>query len=91
MSQYWVYVVRCSDGSLYTGVTLDLARRLAQHNAGLASKYTRSRRPVRLAYSEIVDGKGPALKRELEIKGLSRSAKLLLCKSLAMRGSFSFR
>ena len=91
MSQYWVYVVRCSDGSLYTGVTIDLPRRLAQHNAGFASKYTRSRRPVRLAYSERVEGRGTALKREFEIKRLSRSAKLLLCKSHATRGSFSLR
>ena len=87
MPDYWVYVVRCSDGSLYTGVAIDVARRLVQHNAGLGSKYTRSRRPVKLAYCEKAEGIGAALKREYEIKGLSRSAKLLLCTAYSRRRS----
>lgn len=71
----------CSDGSLYTGCTVDLARRLARHASGRGSKYTRSRLPVRLAYSEAAPSRGRALKREYAIKKLSRSGKLLLCSS----------
>ena len=72
---WWVYVVRCADGTLYTGVTTAVTRRLRQHNAGTASKYTRSRRPVRLAYREAAPGRGPALRREAAIKKLARKAK----------------
>ncbi len=78
MRRYWVYLLRCSDGSLYTGCTVDLRRRVALHNAGKASKYTRSRVPVALAYSEAADSLSGALRREAEIKKMSRSAKLLL-------------
>jgi putative endonuclease len=53
-----VYIMRCADGTLYTGITTDLARRLAQHNAGAASKYTRARLPVSVAYSERADSRG---------------------------------
>jgi putative endonuclease len=73
--QWWVYVLRCRDGTLYTGVTTDPDRRLSQHNAGTASKYTRSRRPVAMVYRETAKGHGAALRRELAIKKLSRSAK----------------
>jgi putative endonuclease len=70
-----VYVLRCRDGTLYTGVTTDPARRLEQHNAGTASKYTRSRRPVEMVYRERTGGHGSALRRESAIKKLSRVAK----------------
>lgn len=76
--RWWVYVVRCADGTLYTGVTTDVARRVGQHNAGTASKYTRSRRPVELAYRQRAKDRGAALRRELAIKKLSRPAKLKL-------------
>ena len=75
---WWVYVVRCADGTLYTGVSTDPDRRLAQHNAGTASKYTRSRRPVALAYRERRRGRSDALKREAALKALPRRAKLAL-------------
>jgi len=71
-----VYVLRCGDGSLYTGITNDLARRLAAHRAGTASRYTRSRRPVRLVYRERRRDRSAALKREAAIKRLPRAAKL---------------
>ncbi len=78
---HWVYVLRCSDGSLYTGYTTDPTRRLAQHNAGRGSKYTRGRIPMTLAYTEEFRSKGAALKREYEIKRLSRSGKEALFSS----------
>jgi putative endonuclease len=73
--EWWVYVLRCRDGTLYTGATTDLERRLAQHNAGTASKYTRSRRPVAMVYREPANNHGAALRREIAIKRLSRPAK----------------
>ncbi len=76
MSSAWtVYVVRCNDASLYTGVAKDLARRIEQHNAGTGAKYTRSRLPVTLVYSEVVADRGAALRREIEIKRLPAAAK----------------
>ncbi|MEK6248585.1 MAG: GIY-YIG nuclease family protein [Planctomycetales bacterium] len=79
--RWFVYVVRCADGSLYTGITNDLERRVEQHNAGTASRYTRSRLPVTLEYQEEARNKGSALKRELAIKALSRAAKEKLIES----------
>ena len=70
-----VYLLRCGDGSLYTGITNDLARRLAAHRAGTASAYTRSRRPLRLVYREPVRDRSAALRREAAIKRLTRKAK----------------
>lgn len=70
-----VYVVRCRDGTLYAGVTTDLGRRLRQHNAGRASRYTRGRLPVTLVYSESGLTHGAALRREAAIKALRRSEK----------------
>ncbi len=70
-----VYILRCADGSLYTGITNDLPRRLEQHNAGTASRYTRSHLPVVLVYLESQVSHSLALKRELAIKALSRKAK----------------
>jgi putative endonuclease len=72
---WWVYILLCHDGTLYTGITTDLERRLSQHNAGTASKYTRSRRPVTLVYRESAKSHGTALRRELAIKKLTRDAK----------------
>ncbi len=80
--QWIVYIVRCSDGSLYTGVTNNLKRRLEQHNAGTASRYTRSRLPVELAYHEQQPNRSAALKRELAIKALSRRRKEVLVESM---------
>jgi UV DNA damage endonuclease len=72
---WYVYLLRCADGSLYTGITSDLLRRLKQHNAGTASRYTRSRLPAVLVYQETQASRSHALKRELAIKGLSRQEK----------------
>lgn len=76
-----VYLLRCRDGSLYTGITNDLTRRLAAHRAGKASAYTQSRRPVRLAYREALPDRGAALRREAAIKRLPRREKLALVRS----------
>ena len=73
-----MYVLRCGDGSLYTGITNHLARRLAAHRAGTASRYTRARRPVRLVYQERRRTRSAALRREAAIKRLPRAAKLEL-------------
>jgi predicted GIY-YIG superfamily endonuclease len=73
--RWLVYLLRCSDGSLYTGITNDLPKRLKAHAAGKASKYTRSRLPVRLAYSEPQKSKSTALKREAVIKRQRRAEK----------------
>ncbi len=73
--RWWVYLLRCKGGTLYTGITTDTERRLAQHNAGTASKYTRSRRPVAMVYRESAKTHGDALRREVAIKKLSRAAK----------------
>lgn len=72
---YYVYMLRCRDGSLYSGITTDLTRRLNTHNAGKGAKYTRSRLPVTLAYYEKAEDKSQALKREIELKKLSREKK----------------
>lgn len=74
-----VYLLRCRDGSLYTGITNDLNRRLAMHRDGKASAYTRSRRPVSLAYQEALPDRSAALQREAAIRRLPRAAKLALC------------
>jgi putative endonuclease len=74
-----VYLLRCGDDSLYTGITNDLSQRLASHQTGKGSAYTRSRRPVVLAYHEEVTGRSAALKREAAIRRLSRAEKLALC------------
>jgi putative endonuclease len=76
--RWTVYVLRCRDGSLYTGITTDLRRRLAAHRAGRGARYTRTRLPVRLVYRETRTTRGAALRREASIKRLPRSAKLAL-------------
>ena len=75
---WWVYLLRCGDGTLYTGITDNLPRRLAAHNAGKGAKYTRSRRPVVLVYREQAADRSAALRRERAIKRLTRKQKLEL-------------
>lgn len=71
-------MLRCRDGSLYTGITNDLATRLVRHRAGTASAYTRSRLPVRLVYQELQPTRSAALKREAQLRRLPRTTKLVL-------------
>ncbi|HKH49591.1 MAG TPA: GIY-YIG nuclease family protein [Thermoanaerobaculia bacterium] len=71
----FVYILRCGDGSLYTGIAKELDRRLAQHQAGRASRYTRARQPVALAWSREIGSWGDALREEIRIKALSRAKK----------------
>ncbi|MEY4745119.1 MAG: hypothetical protein RL272_1064 [Candidatus Parcubacteria bacterium] len=74
-ARWTVYVVRCADGTLYTGITTDLARRFAAHNAGKGAKYTRSRLPVELVWSESAKDGGTARRREYEVRTLPRPEK----------------
>ena len=79
-SMKWqIYIIECQDGSLYTGITIDLEKRLAAHNAGKGAKYTTSRRPVQLVYREGATNRSEASKRENAIKKLNRNDKLALC------------
>ena len=73
---WWLYILRCGDGTLYCGVTNDVARRLAVHRAGRGARYTRGRAPLRLVYQEEVGARGEALRREIAWKRLSRAEKL---------------
>ena len=84
-SAWWVYVLRCADGSLYTGITTDVDRRLAEHNGDGAggARYTRSRRPVALVYAEAAASRAEAARREAAIKRLDRARKLALCAPVA--------
>jgi putative endonuclease len=75
---WYVYIVRCADRTLYTGVAKDVPARVAVHNEGRGAKYTRARLPVRLVYSEEAPDRGAALKREHAIKALPRAAKRAL-------------
>jgi predicted GIY-YIG superfamily endonuclease len=75
---WFVYLLRCADGTLYTGIAKDVSRRCQQHNAGTASRYTRSRLPVELVYQEAHASRGSALRREAVVKALSRREKLAL-------------
>lgn len=81
---HYVYILKCKDDTYYTGWTTDLERRLSVHNEGKGAKYTRGRRPVTLVYTETFEDKGEALRREQNIKRLSREEKLHL-----IRGAFS--
>ena len=77
--EWWIYIVACSDESLYTGITTDRERRIAEHNdSKKGAKYIRNRRPVDLVYSEMHPDRSTASKREYEIKKLSRAEKLKL-------------
>lgn len=75
---YFLYILRCGDGSLYTGITTDVDKRLAVHQSGKGAKYTRGRGPLTVVYREECGGKSAALKRELAVKSLSREEKLAL-------------
>ncbi len=74
-ADHYVYVLACADGSLYTGYTTDVERRVAEHNADDGAKYTRGRTPVEVVHVEAFDTKSAAMSREYEIKRLSRAAK----------------
>ena len=76
MEQNWkLYILRCGDGTLYTGITTDVERRLEEHRSGKGAKYTRGRAPLELVYTETGMDKSTALKRELAVKALSRQEK----------------
>ena len=76
---WYVYMLRCGDNSLYTGMTDDLSKRLTAHRAGKGAKYTRGRGPLELVYSERVDSRSQALKREWAIKKMKKTEKERLC------------
>jgi putative endonuclease len=78
MKKWLVYIVRCADGSLYTGITTDVAARIKIHNSGKGAKYTRSRRPVKLVWKKMMKSESVARKREAQIKKFSRAEKLSL-------------
>lgn len=83
MEKVWyLYILECKDSSLYTGITDDVPRRLALHNAGKGAKYTRGRGPLLLRYQEACGSHSQALKREWEVKKLPREQKIALCESL---------
>lgn len=84
----YVYILKCSDGSFYTGWTNDLKKRLKTHNNGKGSKYTRNRLPVKYVYIEGFENKNDALKREYYIKRLSKKEKLKLVKSINLEKYF---
>lgn len=80
MDKTWkLYILRCGDGSLYTGITTDVEARLAAHRSGKGAKYTRGRSPLELVYSEECGSHSDALKRELTVKSLPREEKERLC------------
>ena len=81
MQKFFVYLLECRDKSLYCGSTKDLKARIQLHNAGKASKYTRSRKPVKLVFFEECKSRNAALKREIEIKAMTRKQK----QAIAMR------
>ena len=78
MSAWHCYLLRCADDTLYCGITNDIEKRLAAHNAGVGAKYTRGRMPLKLVYTEQCADKSVALKRELKIKKMKRSEKIAL-------------
>lgn len=78
---WFVYILECSDQTYYTGITTDLERRLAEHNAGKGAKYTRGRGPLKLLYSDTCVDRSAASKREMEIKSLSKQEKEALFKA----------
>jgi len=88
--QWWLYILRCADGSLYTGITNDLAARLDAHNRGTGAKYTRGRGPVELTYIEPCIDRSMASKREYEIKRLSLEQKRRLIERSSLPDELSF-
>ena len=87
MPQAWVYLLRCRDGSLYAGWTIDLERRRARHRAGRASRYTASRLPIELELAIPMPDRTAARREEARIKRLSRSAKLALVATSSVAGT----
>ncbi len=83
MGNWYVYIVQCIDGTLYTGITNNIDKRVKLHNSGNGARYTSSRKPVKLVWHEDCKSKSKALKREIEIKALRRDDKLALVKTLA--------
>ena len=75
---YFVYIIECADGSLYTGITTDVERRFREHGNGTGARYTRAHKPVRVAYAEVQSDRSAALVREAEIKRWRREKKLAL-------------
>lgn len=80
--EYFVYMLRCGDDSLYTGIATNVENRAAAHNSGKGAKYTRSRLPVTVVYQEKMPDKSAALRREIEIKKMNRAEKLKLIEML---------
>ena len=76
--EYSVYIVKCNDCTLYTGISNNVDSRVAKHNSGTGAKYTKTRRPVRVVYTKVIGTKSDALKEEYRIKQLNRSEKLKL-------------
>lgn len=83
---WFVYILRCADGSLYTGIAKDVNRRSQQHNAGTASRYTRCRLPVKVVYKQPQPDRNSALKREAAIKAMTRKEKLALIRTKKKAG-----
>jgi putative endonuclease len=83
----YVYIVECADGTLYTGWSYDPVARLKQHNSGRGAKYTRSRLPVRLVYTETLPDESAARRREIALKKLTRAQKMKLAASFEPRAS----
>lgn len=81
VKQWVLYILECKDGTLYTGITNDLAHRLSTHRAGKGAKYTRGRGPLTLRYLEACEDMSHALQREAEIKKMTRKQKQVLCQS----------
>ncbi len=86
MSMYYLYILQCRDKTLYTGIAVDVSRRVGEHNSSkLGAKYTRARRPVRLVYSRAFRSRSKALKEEYKIKQLPRIEKLRLLKTWKLK------
>jgi len=87
MAEWYVYMVRCADDSLYTGIATDVERRVGEHNAGgaLAARYTRGRRPVQLVYQEEAESRAAAASREYALKRLRKADKEALMPSVSRR------
>ena len=85
MEIWYLYILRCGDGSLYTGITTDVSRRLEAHRRGKGAKYTRGRGPLELVYQQLCGTHSDALRRELEVKALSRTQKEALAETMITR------
>ena len=87
---YFVYIVKCADDTLYTGITNDISKRISAHNSGTTgAKYTRARRPVVLVYSEACQSKSDALRREVAVKQMTRREKIELINATATKSDRS--